>query len=415
MRIIAFEIRKNILRKPVIIPMILLLLINIFAVLYQSSHVQDIFSDEVDINQLTEKEYVYYQELHKEFDGNITKEKQQELISLHNNLEEIINEGSYTKEYTNEAKTGYIFGDYYLVHKGFYTPMEYMVSYYSINNDMVEKANDNILFYEKTNNKYEIDKNKYIVNNYKNRCISDFYDVSGWKNLFSYNFSDVLLIIALMLLTLPMFYQERTNGMEKIVKGTIKGCKTYTFGKICSVVIGISVFTVLLMLCNYIVFNCVYGLCDGNMPIYALDCYKYTPFNITLNEAYLAITGMKLVAMIVISIIFTFIAYISKNPIITFIGFVGVVCLGLYCSGYIYCEDIFKSLLAIISPFSLLKFSDIIKEFNEINLIGHFDLKILCCIKIQVIFGIVMFCFVSGMSKIRKHKIESTGENYVTK
>lgn len=140
MRIIAFEIRKNILRKPVIIPMILLLLINVFVVLYQSSHVQDIFSDEVDINQLTEKGYVYYQELHKEFDGNITKEKQKELISLHNNLEEIVNEGSYTKEYTSEAKTGYIFGDYSLVHKGFYTPMEYMVSYYSINNDMVEKG-----------------------------------------------------------------------------------------------------------------------------------------------------------------------------------------------------------------------------------------------------------------------------------
>ena len=111
MKIVLFEFRKNILRKTVIIPMIILLIVNVIVIYAQYRFQNDPFSSEVNRYHSSAREWKYYKELHTQFDGEITEEKQDKIIKLYNNLKEKVDDGDYEKGYTKSAGTGYIFGD----------------------------------------------------------------------------------------------------------------------------------------------------------------------------------------------------------------------------------------------------------------------------------------------------------------
>ena len=139
MKIVLFEFRKNILRKTVIIPMIILLIVNVIVIYAQYRFQNDPFSSEVNRYHSSAREWKYYKELHTQFDGEITEEKQDKIIKLYNNLKEKVDDGDYEKGYTKSAGTGYIFGDYSLIETNFYQPIKNLVSYVEKNGELVWK------------------------------------------------------------------------------------------------------------------------------------------------------------------------------------------------------------------------------------------------------------------------------------
>ena len=220
----------------------------------------------------------------------------------------------------------------------------------------------------------------------------DFYDTTGFQKVLDYNFSDAILIVFLFLCALPLFYQERIYGMEDMILATKKGRKTYVAGKYISVIAAIIMCTIVIACVNYIVFYITYGLKGSQMPIYALEEFQYSPYNLTLLQAYFAIQGLKCMALIVVSTLLCLISNITKNTMISFILFIGVIVFGLYCSGYICSDNVQKAVIAIASPFSLFKGSNILKSLYELDLLGNFELRINVCIVIQVIFEVLLIC-----------------------
>lgn len=392
MKIVLFEFRKNILRKSVIIPMVVLLFVNVIVIYAQYRFGNDVFSDEVNRYNSSSREWNYYKELHMQLDGEITEEKQNKVIQLYNKLKEKIDTGNYEKGYTESAGTGYIFGDYSLIESNFYQPIKKIVSYADKNNKLVKQAKENIEFYKKVDNKYELEKNQYIVDNYCDRAIYDFYDTTGWKKLLSYNFSDIILLILLFLFTLPLFHQERICGMENIILVSKKGRKMYLAGKYISVIAGIVMCTVFFAGINYFIFDLIYNMKGMGTPIYALDEFQYSPYNFTVLQAYLVMQAFKSLALIVISTFMCLVSNATKNTMMSFIVFIGTVVLGLYCSGYICSDSGQKIMIAISSPFSLFKCSNIFKSLYEINLFGTFGLRIYVCIIVQVILEVILIC-----------------------
>ena len=195
MKIVLFEFRKNILRKTIIIPMVILLIVNVMVIYAQYRFQNDPFSSEVNRYHSSAREWEYYKELHAQFDGEITEEKQDKIIKLYDNLKEKIDNADYQKGYTKSAGTGYIFGDYSLIETNFYQPIKNLVSYAEKNKKLVDQAKENIKFYKKADNRYELKKNQHIVKKYQDRVIYDFYDTTGFQKLLDYNFSDVILMI----------------------------------------------------------------------------------------------------------------------------------------------------------------------------------------------------------------------------
>ena len=98
MKIVLFEFRKNILRKTVIIPMIILLIVNVIVIYAQYRFQNDPFSSEVNRYHSSAREWKYYKELHTQFDGEITEEKQDKIIKLYNNLKEKVDDGFMKKD-----------------------------------------------------------------------------------------------------------------------------------------------------------------------------------------------------------------------------------------------------------------------------------------------------------------------------
>lgn len=178
--------------------------------------------------------------------------------------------------------------------------------------------------------------------------------------------------------------------MEDMILATKKGRKTYVMGKYISVIAAIIICTIVIACVNYIVFHITYGLKGFQMPIYALEEFQYSPYNLTLIQACLAIQGLKCMALIVISTLMCFVSNMTKNTMMSFIILIGLTVLGLYCSGYICSDNVQKIMVAISSPFSLFKGSDIFKSLYELDLFGNFELRINVCIVIQVIFEMLL-------------------------
>lgn len=130
----------------------------------------------------------------------------------------------------------------------------------------------------------------------------------------------------------------------------------------------------------------------SQMPIYALEEFQYSPYNLTLLQAYFAIQGLKCMALIVVSTLMCLISNMTKNTMMLFIIFIGVTVFGLYCSGYICSDNVQKVVIAIASPFSLFKGFNIFKSLYELDLFGNFELRINVCIVIQVIFEMLLIC-----------------------
>ena len=59
---------------------------------------------------------------------------------------------------------------------------------------------------------------------------------------------------------------------------------------------------------------------------------------------------------------------------------------------YICSDNVQKAVIAIASPFSLFKGSNILKSLYELDLLGNFELRINVCIVIQVIFEVLLIC-----------------------
>lgn len=395
------------------ISMVILLVVNMIVIYAQYRFDNDAFSNEVNVYNSSSKEWDYYKELHAQLDGEITEEKQDKVIRLYDNLKEKIDKGDYEKGYTESAGTGYVFGDYSLVESNFYLPIKNLVSYSEKNNELVNKARENIEFYRKADNKYELKKNQYIADQYGDRVIRDFYDTTGWKKLFDYNFSDVVLIILLFLSALPLFHQERICGMESIILGTKKGRKMYITGKYISVIASIIMCTILVAGINYFMFCFIYGLEGSGMPIYALEEFQYSPYNFTMLQAYLAILGLKCISLVVVCTFMCFVANISKNTMMSFVIFIGITVLGLYCSGYVCSDNVQKVMIAIASPFSLFKCSDLFKSLYEINLFGTFGLRIYFCMIAEVIWEVILICSSYYKYKHSNSRKESLGRKYV--
>ena len=64
--------------------------------------------------------------------------------------EPYISSGDFSTDYDPEnTETGYFYGDYSILETYFYNPIEYLVNYSRDNEQLTEKATENIKFYNK--------------------------------------------------------------------------------------------------------------------------------------------------------------------------------------------------------------------------------------------------------------------------
>lgn len=156
MKIFYYELRKEFLTRSFFVIFVLTVIANIFWMEWDYQ-TKGGFNEDFVKTSASEKENLYYDELHQRLDGKLTAEKVSYISQEYNRYSSMIND-SYSTEYDDTMHTGYVFGDYSLLTVQFYNPIKYLVTYEEQNDSLVNKTKQNISFYKEQNNIFEVEK-----------------------------------------------------------------------------------------------------------------------------------------------------------------------------------------------------------------------------------------------------------------
>ncbi len=403
MKALIYEMKKNIFRKYMLFIILAALGANILLIYTQYCQAGKGFSDVITRNVSTEKEWSYYKELHAEFDGTITKEKVSNLTGKMDAYEPYISSGDFSTDYDPEnTETGYFYGDYSILETYFYNPIEYLVNYSLDNDQLTEKASENIKFYNNTGNSCEAEKNQYILSRYRDRRLTEFYDFQGWKQLIGYDYSDLFLFFLLLLGIVPSYYNEQKYKMTEILLASKGRNKAYTYLKHTSIYLWIICIVFAAAFVNCLVFKILYGLEGGGTYLYALSDYQYTPLNLSLFGFFLFINIMKCLSLIVFARIGIWISGKMKNIYMIYLILLAGAAAGLYCSGFICSSSPLKQYLTLLNPLSGFNICELEKGCYGIHVFGHYIpwLAAFVCVQLGLILlSYAVPCFCAALRK----------------
>ena len=186
MSFLYLEARKGILRRYTLIALALFLCLNTVKIIadYHAGEIRPVAAN-------TSGMQAGYDTIYERIKGPITEETVRFLTSEYQRLDALTADGTYSREPQEETYSGYIFGDYYLLHSYFYPHMEYSVKYSSDMEEILAQAKENMTFYQESGNTAGAAENAYILHHYAGRTIPAFYLYDGWEALLSYDFSDL--------------------------------------------------------------------------------------------------------------------------------------------------------------------------------------------------------------------------------
>ena len=141
----------------------------------------------------------------------------------------------------------------------------------------------------------------------------EFYLYDGWESLLSYDFSDLLILLLLVLAVAPAFTCEKENGMILILFSCKRGRWPMLFSKCGSAVIFSWLITALFALFNLLIFGLLCGFEGWNSPLYAIESYRNTPFSGSVLMFYVLICGAKAIGFSVTVLLLIFLSACFKK------------------------------------------------------------------------------------------------------
>ena len=397
--------RKNYLRIFIIIAFVLFLLVNLSLIYKNYVNGDSGFTGYFMPHSAdTVRRWEFYRSMHEKLDGTLTAEKADFIINENKRLESIVSDGAFSREYQPDSYTGYLWGDYVMISKYFYDPMKYIATY-SINSDkIVEKAKDNIAFYEKYGNRYEKAKNEFIADHYSGRKITVFYDSKPWELLFDYNFSDLLILLLLLLGLVPMFVNEKETKMSNLILASKNGKINMTLIKVMSALTFVS-FLVFAFSCeNMLAFTYLYGLNGHAMPLYAIEKYQYSPLACSVLAFYFLMVLLKIIGFFSFGLFIFLLSSLLSRVIYTYMVSSLFLVGGIYASGYMVSVELGKKVLSFLSPVTLLKGNELYSKLLDTNILDNFLLVPYICILMQIITSSIIFLFICKTSAFKTLK-----------
>lgn len=348
MKLIYLESRKGILRCYVLIALALFLFLSGFKIYtdYLAGEIRPVAANVGGMQS-------GYSQIYKRVCGPITEKTAGFVSSEYQRLTALTADGTYSRDRQKGTYSGYLFGDFYLFHKYFYPAMEYSVKYSTYTKQILKQAKENLKLYQEKGNKAEVAKNAYILQHYTGRNIEEFYSCDGWEALLAYNFSDLLILLLLILGIAPSFTRERENGMTLLLYSSKRSEWPLLLSKCGTAVIFASVLTILFSLVNFLVFGILCGFEGGTSPLYAIESYKNTPYAGTILSFYILCTVLKAMGFSITGLVLILLSASFKKTLYPCLIGLGLGVLFCYASGWPVTTSWWHSLCYFLSPLTL--------------------------------------------------------------
>ncbi|MWC29501.1 hypothetical protein [Paenibacillus sp. MMS18-CY102] len=392
LKLIYFELRKHVLRRQVIAAIALLLCLNI-AVIYKDYLSGDgLMGYFMPHSKETKVEWAFYRDMHAKLDGPITAEKARFVTDENNRLNALVADKTFSREHQPGTYTGYIWNDYAMFFKYFYEPMKYAAKYEVNMSQTVQKAKENVSFYSDYHNAYEVSRNEYIVDHYEGRKISLFYDGKPWGLMFGYHFSDLLIMLLLLLVLVPLYVHEKETNMNELILTCKRGRSNMGMAKVAAMALFTGFLVVAFACVNVAAFGSLYRLGGYDMPLYALDSYQNTPLSISVLSFYGLLVLYKFGGAVVIGLWLSLLSTLFQRVIYPYMLSVLLIAAGLYASGFLASVELGKTIVALASPFTLLKADSLHMELLGMKVGNRFILRSIAGLAVQGLIGTVL-CF----------------------
>lgn len=288
MRLFLFEFKKMTGSRGMLLLILLLMVIN-FAKISIFVH----YNPMLGVSRTNSKDQTVrlYQ---KKYEGKITEKSARKVIEGYEACERFM---QGTGEYNEEDE--FCFQIYPLY--------KYQYTYHMVLQDRLDDASENTKFYQSKSNFYEAERNELIRKIYFGREIDSYYDSEDFYYLFAYHFSTLLLVLFALILSYQFFYMEKENGMYQMLISLGKNRRTVFTKKYLNLIFGIFLVGTVLYLQDYILFGNLLHLRGILNPVYAIQSYSDSPFDMTILQYYLLICGIRMGIVLLISLVFVFV------------------------------------------------------------------------------------------------------------
>lgn len=101
--------------------------------------------------------------------------------------------------------------------------MSYCVQYSARMAERLKQEADNLNIYQSAGKQYMAAKSAYILQHYSDRSVSSFYLMDSWESLLAFDFSDLLILLLLVLGIAASFTREKETGMTMLLASSKRG------------------------------------------------------------------------------------------------------------------------------------------------------------------------------------------------
>ena len=307
---LKYELKKYILKPSLLICIIVLVLLNfvkVFELYYYTGGGRAVLSG----NAVQGTDILY-----DKYSGKITDEKINGLKTELANAEQMLKEYGIIEEPIEGTYCGYPYGDVNLF-KDLISSYEYAILYSNKSAEITENARANAEFYS-DKSRYEYRLSKLYEDCYKGRSLDGYYQSEGHKAIFDYKFSALLSMFIIVLAISPIVSKEYVIGYNKLISSSGKR-GSVMLAKLTAAAIFTFAVTLILFVSDMVYFQLIYGFDGFSAPIYALQEFEMSPFNITLFGALVITFVLRLVFLLMFTFLVTAVSSFCKNDIISMV------------------------------------------------------------------------------------------------
>lgn len=343
---ILFELKKILQNKFIWLLIVSFLIIDLYKI--------------YDIKKSLDYPIVGSEKIYNIVKGNVTNDKAEFLINNYDRLSRIVEEDTYSKEGNQEGTyTGYIYGDYSEFGE-YYEDYKKIYNYPKEMNKILQVAQDNLDLY-KSGDEFEIRKNQKIISDYAGRKIDKYYSTDNMQTYLEYDFSTLLMYILVLAGVSEILFLEKKNKMFFLIETSAKGMKKNMFSKLLSIGIYSLMLVLIVKAVDILWFAAFFDIEGWTQPLYSISDYMYTPFNNSIITYIIFDTVLKYVGVLFWGIVTFFISYIFMDNVRTM-----AVGMAAFCGAIFLCLND----KAIINPIALFVPTELVKNFEVINILG---------------------------------------------
>lgn len=237
-----------------------------------------------------------------------------------------------------------------------------------------------------------------------------FYGGKGVEGIFSFDITEYLLVLNIIVIVSILFYEEKDKNLYSIIRSVSSGRGPLILSKLGALAISTMIITTAFYMTNIVFFGLTAGIGNLNRCIQSVPAYMDTVFRINVGEFLIINILLKTFAYILLGVIVTFISLLLKNSIQIILVFIAV-----YGSGIVLWNVIERTsglvLLKYLNIEGVLKTEELIGRYCNANIFGNpiemWIVEYAIAVTVFVAFtvaDILIFCkfinFTTGKSRI---------------